>query len=139
MRENSTFEPAIQPSRPYEGFGEIPGGRDTGLKQSPLKEKARPMLSKRKGELAERIKDTAQVLRETGDTLIEREKARGGEYAHKAAEQLDRYSTYLQDNSVDRIINDVQTFGRERPWVTIGGAFLVGVAVARFFKSSERS
>ncbi len=141
MRENPTFEPTAQPGRAYQGpgFGETPGPRKTEDIQSTFKEKARPMMSKRKNELAEQIKDTAQVLRETAENLIQHDKARGGEYAHRAAERLDRYSSYLQDNSVDTIIDDVQRFGRSRPWITVGGAFLLGVAAARFLKSSERS
>lgn len=138
MRENTTFEPSTQPSRSFEGFEGTTGARRTE-DPSMLKEKARPMMAKRKNQLVDQIKDTAQVLRETGDRLIQREKVRGGEYAHKAAEKLDRYSTYLQDKDVDTIIDDVQRFGRERPWLTIGGAFLLGVAVARFLKASERS
>jgi ElaB/YqjD/DUF883 family membrane-anchored ribosome-binding protein len=139
MRENTTFEPGRHPSHSFEGLEETTGAHDKGFNRSTFKEKARPMLSRRKGELVDRIKDTVEILRETGDTLIERDKARGGEYAHKAAARLDQYSAYLQENSVDRIIDDVQKFGRERPWITIGGAFFVGVAVARFLKASDRS
>ncbi len=138
MRENPTFEPRTQPARSYQGFGETSGARNSEGYQSTLKEKAKPMMAKRKNELADQIKDTAEVLRETAENLIQHDKSRGGEYAHKAAERLDRYSMYLQNNSVDTIVDDIQRFGRERPWVTIGAAFLLGVAAARFLKSSQR-
>ena len=136
MRENKTFESGRSSSRYYD---ETAGAYEPGNNQSAFREKAGPMLTKRKGELVGQIRDTAQVLRETGDNLIGRDKTRGGQYAHKAADRLERYSDYLHQNSVDHIINDVQVFGRERPWITIGGAFILGVAVARFLKSTERS
>ena len=61
-----------------------------------------------------------------------------GEAAEQAADRIDRAGTYLRDSDADRILNDVEDFGRSRPWAVLGGAVVVGFAAARFLKASSR-
>ncbi len=43
------------------------------------------------------------------------------------------------ENGVSDMMDDVAAFARRRPALFIGGAFLIGLGVARFLKSSSES
>lgn len=58
------------------------------------------------------------------------------EYGDKAAQSLERLSTYIREQDPKQLLNDVQNFGRRRPALLLGGAFLLGFAGARLIKSS---
>jgi hypothetical protein len=104
-----------------------------------IKTRVKPMFDERKNRLASHLMDTADVLRETGSRMEQKKQLGGGEYARKAADRLADYSGYLQNNSVDTILRDVQHFSRERPWLIMGGAFILGATLARFMKASGES
>lgn len=107
--------------------------------KSEIKSRVKPMFDERKNRLASRLMDTADVLRETGSKMEQKNQLSGGEYARKAADRLADYSGYLQNNDVDTILRDVQQFTRERPWLIMGGAFILGATLARFMKASGES
>ncbi|HET8780780.1 MAG TPA: hypothetical protein VFM63_00060 [Pyrinomonadaceae bacterium] len=58
------------------------------------------------------------------------------EYGRKAADGLDRLTNYLRQNDTKALVNDLQNIGRRQPALMLGGAFLLGLAGARFLKSS---
>jgi hypothetical protein len=53
-----------------------------------------------------------------------------------ASDQLRRFADQIREKGVADMLDDVNTFARRRPALFIGGAFLVGVGLARFLKSS---
>jgi len=76
-------------------------------------------------------------LREAGRKLNEGEQSGDfGRYADRAAEQLERLSSYLKDHDLRGFVRDTETFARRRPDLFLGGTFLAGLALARFLKSS---
>ncbi len=107
--------------------------------RSEIRSRVKPMFDERKNRLAGRLMDTADVLRETGSKMEQKNQLGGGEYVRKAADRLTDYSGYLQNNDVDTIMRDVQQFTRERPWLIMGGAFILGATLARFMKASGES
>jgi hypothetical protein len=60
-----------------------------------------------------------------------------GEYAGSVAEQVERFSGYLRDQSIDQILGEVAEFARRRPALFMGGAFTLGLLAARFLKSTS--
>lgn len=58
-------------------------------------------------------------------------------YLERVAEQVDRFSDMVENRSVNDIMRGVQDFARERPALFLGGCFALGVAAARFLKTSE--
>jgi hypothetical protein len=50
------------------------------------------------------------------------------EYGDKAANSLERLSTYIREQEPQQLLHDVQNFGRRRPVILLGGAFLLGIA-----------
>jgi hypothetical protein len=60
------------------------------------------------------------------------------QYADKMADQVERFSNQLRDKDVEQFISDAQDLARRQPGIFIGGAFALGVFLARFIKSSSR-
>ena len=58
-------------------------------------------------------------------------------YAEKASDRIDRTAQYLSTTEPQQIMRDAEAFARREPAVFFGGAFLLGLAVGRFLKSSQ--
>lgn len=93
----------------------------------------------RKGEVADRLQGVATALRDTSNKLQEQDEAVFADYASSAADQVERFSGYLREQSVGDLVNDVQHFARRQPELFLAGALAAGFMLGRFFKSSERS
>ena len=57
-------------------------------------------------------------------------------YVDMASDQLRRFADQIRQKGVADMMDDVHNFARRRPALFIGGAFLVGLGIARFLKSS---
>ena len=58
------------------------------------------------------------------------------EYGDKAADSLDRFANYIREQDTRKLMSDVANFGKRRPALLLGGAFLLGFAGARLIKSA---
>ncbi|MFZ7127645.1 MAG: hypothetical protein ACOWWM_15925 [Desulfobacterales bacterium] len=88
-----------------------------------------------KKKLTEQLTETARALRQSGDQMPNNSTAG---LIRMSADTIDRMGNYLRNRSVDDILGDAQAYARRRPWWVVGGAFVAGLAVARFMKSSAR-
>jgi hypothetical protein len=96
------------------------------------------MMSDQKNRAAERLGSLAGALRDVADKLGREEIGRGvGQYARRAADQVDSMSSYLRGAELEEVMRDTGQFARRRPEVFIGGAFLAGLLAARFLKASS--
>lgn len=57
-------------------------------------------------------------------------------YVDLAGDEMRRLADRIRKRGVTDMLDDVHAFARRRPALFIGGAFLVGLGVARFLKSS---
>lgn len=89
-----------------------------------------------------RMSDVAQELGSVADAVRQTSYEIGGEsqtvaqYGERIAEQLDGISSYLNEKGVEDVLTDLQDFARRQPAVFLGGAFILGMAVGRFIRSS---
>jgi hypothetical protein len=81
------------------------------------------------GSLAGAVRGVTDQLREGGQTGI-------ADYATRAADTLERWSSTLGEQDLDDAVRQVRQFARRRPAFFLGAAFGVGVLAARFLKSS---
>src|SRR5215218_6554802 len=102
-------------------------------------EGVRQQIDQRSTEAGERVAGTAQDLRSVGEELRKQGKDAPAKLADRAAEQTERVGSYLKDNGPDRMLHDVEDFGRERPWALLAGGLAVGMVAARFLKASSRN
>lgn len=90
-----------------------------------------------------RMSDVAQELGSVADVVRQTTQEVGGDnqtlthYGDRIAEQIEGVSSYLDQHSIDDVLSDVQNFARRQPAVFLGGAFMLGIMVGRFLRSSE--
>ena len=84
------------------------------------------------GHLAGAVRGVTQSLRDSGQSGL-------ADYANRAADGLERWSTVLQRQDPAQALRELQSFARRNPALFLGAAFGVGVLAGRFFKSSARS
>jgi ElaB/YqjD/DUF883 family membrane-anchored ribosome-binding protein len=101
------------------------------------KQQVRQQLTTQKDRATGTLDGLKQSVQEIGDSFNNHGQAMIGGYAHSLADQVDGVAAYLRESDVDRLTADAQQFARENPAVVLGAAFVIGIAVARFFKSSE--
>lgn len=101
-------------------------------------DRIREQVGERSTQAGERVGSTAQDIRAVGSELRNQGKEGPAKLAEQTADRIDRAGTYLRDSDADRILNDVEDFGRSRPWAMLAGAVVVGFAAARFLKASSR-
>jgi hypothetical protein len=83
------------------------------------------------GGIADVIRNATNELRNENETLAS--------YVDAASDQMKRFADQIREKGVSEMMDDVNQFARRRPALFIGGAFLVGIGLARFLKSSGAS
>jgi hypothetical protein len=73
-----------------------------------------------------------------GEELRRQGKEGPAKLADQAADRADRLGSYLQDSDADRILRDVEDFGRRQPWAVVAGGLALGFLASRFLKASSR-
>ena len=101
-----------------------------------VRERAAAQLNTQKDRATEGIGSVAQVARDTTQHLRDTQHETIARYVEQAADQLDRFSQGLKDKDVGELVEDAQRLARRQPGLFVGGAFALGLAGARFFKSS---
>ena len=100
-------------------------------------DKARSGFEDTKSRAANDLGSIAESLRRTGSELSTNEQSLLAPYISRAADQVERFSSFLNARSADRLVHDVENFARRNPVAFLGGCFVAGLAAARFFKASR--
>jgi hypothetical protein len=105
-----------------------------------VQERAGSQINRQKETAATEISQVANAVRRIRESLPAEESGAlarfAAEYGDKAANSLERLSNYIREQDPKQLLDDVQNFGRRRPALLLGGAFLLGFAGARLIKSS---
>jgi hypothetical protein len=99
----------------------------------------REQTEARAGQLSAELQSVAEALRRSGHALHADGKEASGAVIDNVTRRLDQLSRYLGQTGGDRMLQDVEAFGRKRPWGLIGIGLGVGVASSRFLKASSSS
>lgn len=111
--------------------------QQTGQAMDQVRGSAFQMVDQQKSRAADGLGSVAHALHQTGDNLSGDQGALG-QYAHRAADTIDQLSEQLRNKSVDQLLSEAENFARREPEVFLGGAVLLGLLAARFFKASSR-
>ncbi len=103
------------------------------------KSAVRTQVDQRSTEAGERVGGLASDVRSVSDQLREQGKDQPAKLAEQAADRAERLGDYLKNNDADRILGDVEDFGRRQPWVVIAGGVTLGLVASRFLKASASS
>jgi hypothetical protein len=99
--------------------------------------RAREQIDQRSTQAGEQVNATAQALRTTSRQLREQGQDAQAQAAERVAQHAERLGGYLSDSSADRILADVEDFGRRQPLAVVGLGVVVGFAASRFLKASS--
>ena len=92
-------------------------------------------VDQQKNRAADGLGGIADVFRTAGNELRTENEALAS-YVDLASDQMRRLANTIRERGVADMMDDVAVFARRRPALFIGGAFLVGLGIARFLKSS---
>ena len=97
----------------------------------------RGQVDQRSTQAGERVTTVASDVRSVSEQLREQGKDQPAKLAEQAADRVERVGSYLRDNDADRILGDVEDFGRRQPWAVMFGGLTVGFLASRFLKASS--
>jgi hypothetical protein len=105
------------------------------------KEKAgsqlRSQVDQRSTDAGHKIGGFASDVRSVGETLREQGKDQPAKLTDQAADRAESLGSYLKDSDADRILGDIEDFGRHQPWAVIAGGVALGLVASRFLKASS--
>jgi hypothetical protein len=102
------------------------------------KSQVRSQIDQRSVEAGERLSSQASDIRTVARQLREQGKDQPARLAEMAAERADSLGGYLKESDADRILRDVEDFGRRQPMAVLLGGLAVGFAASRLLKASSR-
>jgi len=107
---------------------------------SQVREQVTTRLDSQKDKAAEGLTQAAEAVRKTGEQLRQQEQVGVvANYTDDAAETIERLANFLRERDVAQIMGDAERFARQRPTMFLASAFTLGLAAARFLKSSPSS
>jgi hypothetical protein len=97
----------------------------------------RRQVDQRSTEAGERITSASSDLRSVGEELRKQGKDGPAKLADNAAQRVERAGGYLKESDADRMLRDVEDFGRRQPLALLAGGVVLGFAASRFLKASS--
>ena len=111
--------------------------QQVGEAKSRAREQVRDQVNQRSSDAGERVQSTAADVRSVAEELRRQGKDAPANYAEQAAERAERLGGYLHEADGDRILRDVEDFGRRNPWAVVAGGMALGFMASRLLKASS--
>jgi hypothetical protein len=99
--------------------------------------RVRDQVDERSTQIGGQVASNAGDVRSIADELRKQGKDTPARYAEQAADRAERLGRYLENSDGDRILRDVEDFGRRNPWAVAAGGLLLGFAASRVLKASS--
>jgi hypothetical protein len=100
-----------------------------------IQQRVTSRVDEQKNRAADGLGGIADVFRNAGNELRGENEA-VARYVDMASDQLRRFAETIRQRGAADMMDDVTRFARRNPAMFIGGAFLVGIGIARFLKAS---
>lgn len=97
----------------------------------------REQVDQRSTQVGEQVQSVGHALRSTSKQLESEGSATPAKVVDQVARKADDLGSYLQAADADRILGDIESFARRRPWMTAGIGATVGFLASRFVKASS--
>ena len=101
-----------------------------------IQQRVTSRVDEQKNRAADGLGGIADVFRSAGNEL-RNENETLASYVDMASDQMKRFADNIRERGVADMLDDVHAFARRRPALFIGGAFLIGLGIARFLKASS--
>ena len=102
-----------------------------------IADQARSQVDERSTQYGRKATEHAGDLRSVAEHLRAEGKDQPAKLAEQAAEKVERAGSWLTESDADKILREVEDFGRKRPWAVIGAGIAIGVAASRMLKASS--
>lgn len=100
-------------------------------------ERAQASVENAQSRIADQLSAVAQAVDSAATTLERKQQAGLSQKVKQYVQKIDNVSQQVREKSPRELKEDVVRVARQKPVWFLGGAFLLGVLSARFFKSSE--
>jgi hypothetical protein len=97
----------------------------------------RSEIDNRTTQAGSQLTTTASAMRRTGEKLREEGSDSEAKIVNAVAERAERLGGYMNDVDADRLLRDVENFGRRQPWLLAFGGAALGFFASRFMKASS--
>jgi len=104
-----------------------------------VRSRVREQVDQRSTQAGGQVRSTADALRSTSQQLREQGKDGPARMTERAAEQAEKVGGWLEQSDADRILHDVEDFGRRQPMAVAAIGLALGFAASRFLKASSRT
>jgi hypothetical protein len=101
------------------------------------KNRVSEQVDQRSTQAGEQVTTMAGDARSVAEELRNQGKDQPAKLAEQAADRAESLGNYLQNADGDRILRDIEDFGRRQPWAVIAGGVVLGFAASRFLKASS--
>jgi hypothetical protein len=99
--------------------------------------RVREQVDQRSTDLGQRVASGAGDARSVAGELRKQGKDAPARYVEQAADRAERLGGYLEQSDGDRILRDIEDFGRRNPWALAAGGLVLGFAASRMLKASS--
>jgi len=120
------------------------GSSTSGARQYPravgvmdqVKQQASSRVNEQKARAAEGLGSVANAIRQASEQMRAENQTLAA-YADRAVDQIQLFADRMRDKDPAEMVQDVEQFARRNPTAFVGAAFLLGLGLARFLKSSS--
>lgn len=102
-----------------------------------MRSRVREQMDERSTQAGEQVASSAQALRSTSEHLREDGQDSQARAAERAADQAERLGGYLKEADGERILGDLEAFGRRQPLAVAAIGVAAGFMASRFLKASS--
>jgi hypothetical protein len=103
------------------------------------RDRVRAEVDRRSTDAGQQAGSAAQALRRASDQLRQDGNEPVARGIEQAADRVERAGSWLRESDGDRILRDVEDFGRRNPLAVVAGGLALGFAASRLLKASSRS
>jgi hypothetical protein len=101
------------------------------------RDRVRDEVDRRSTEAGDQATSVADAMRQSAQQLREQGKEGAAKPMENVAQRVERAGSWLRESDGDRILRDVEDFGRRQPMAVIAGGMAVGFALSRLLKASS--
>jgi hypothetical protein len=102
------------------------------------RDRVRDEVDRRSTHVGEQAGSTAQALRQASQRLRDDGNEPVAKGMEQVAQRVESAGSWLRESDGDRILREVEDFGRRNPLAVVAGGVAVGFAVSRLLKASSR-
>jgi ElaB/YqjD/DUF883 family membrane-anchored ribosome-binding protein len=108
-----------------------------GELKSQAGDRVRSQLDERSTQAGEEVTALSSALRQSTQQLRQEGRETPAKAVEGAAERVERLGTYLLEADSNRILLDVESWARRRPWMAAAAGVCIGFVASRFLKASS--